>query len=243
MLLATDLDGTFLAGDLPYRQKLYTIISQQPALKLVFVTGRGVESILPLFEHELPVPRPDYIICDVGATILHGNTLSPVDALQLPIDARWVGKEKVLQAVAGIHGLEPQQVPQQRRCSFFFNGNTDMGSLRQAVRDIECDLIISAGKFADVLPGGVNKGSTLKALVNYLELSSNEVLTAGDTFNDLSLFNAGYKGVVVGNAEEGLLKATANREYVYQAKTEGTEGILEAMHYFPSFRKWVRDEM
>ncbi|MBX2922459.1 MAG: HAD-IIB family hydrolase [Chitinophagaceae bacterium] len=243
MLLATDLDGTFLAGDLQYRQKLYSIINEHPGIQLVFVTGRGMESILPLFAHELPVPRPNYIICDVGATILNGNTMTPVVNLQSPIDDRWVGSDKVLKAIEGIEGLEPQRVPQQRRCSFFFNDKTDIEKLKRAVTQLECELILSAGKFADVLPKGVNKGSTLNALVNYLEFAPGEVLTAGDTFNDLSLFNAGYKGVVVGNAEEGLLKATSDNEYIYQAKAEGTEGILEAMHYFPLFRKWVRSKV
>lgn len=239
MLLATDLDGTFLAGDLNHRQKLYSIIHQQPSIQLVFVTGRGIESILPLFEHELPVPRPDFIICDVGATILKGDTLQPVEELQSRIDIAWIGRDAVLKAVAGMEGLEAQQVPQQRRCSFFFNENTDIEKLKQVISSLNCELIISAGKFADVLPKGVNKGSSLNALVNYLGYSDEEVLTAGDTFNDLSLFDSGYKGVVVGNAEEGLLDATAGKDYIYQAKNEGTQGILEAMEYFPVFRKWV----
>lgn len=239
MLLATDLDGTFLAGDLHHRQRLYKIIEQQPSVQLVFVTGRGLESILPLFEHELPVPRPAFIICDVGATIVEGDTLNPVEYLQGPIDAKWVGREKIRDAVAHIKGLEFQQVPQQRRCSFFFNADTDIGTLKHAIDTIGCDLILSAGKFADILPKGVNKGTTLKALVNYLGLAPDKVLTAGDTFNDLAMFNSGYRGVVVGNAEEGLLKATADKDHIYQAKTEGTEGILEAMQYFPLFRKWV----
>ena len=48
MLLATDLDGTFLAGDPENRLKLYQLISAHPEIDLVFVTGRGLESVLPL---------------------------------------------------------------------------------------------------------------------------------------------------------------------------------------------------
>lgn len=48
MLLATDLDGTFLAGDPDNRQRLYALISAHPWIKLVFVTGRGLESVQPL---------------------------------------------------------------------------------------------------------------------------------------------------------------------------------------------------
>ena len=44
MLLATDLDGTFLAGDSQSKTTLYQLISSHPEIDLVFVTGRGIES-------------------------------------------------------------------------------------------------------------------------------------------------------------------------------------------------------
>ena len=44
MLLATDLDGTFLAGDPDSRLKLYQLVVSHPEIQLVFVTGRGLES-------------------------------------------------------------------------------------------------------------------------------------------------------------------------------------------------------
>ncbi|HZW51558.1 MAG TPA: HAD family hydrolase, partial [Rudaea sp.] len=66
-LLATDLDGTFLAGSASARRRLYRLIQRHPGISLAWVTGRGLESVMPLLnDHALP--RPDYIICDVGAT-------------------------------------------------------------------------------------------------------------------------------------------------------------------------------
>ena len=65
MLLATDLDGTFLAGDPDNRLKLYRLVAAHPEIDLVFVTGRGLESVLPLLS-DPTIPQPDYIIADVG---------------------------------------------------------------------------------------------------------------------------------------------------------------------------------
>ena len=49
VVLATDLDGTLLAGPLPARRHLRELFSGNiPHAKLIFVTGRGLESILPL---------------------------------------------------------------------------------------------------------------------------------------------------------------------------------------------------
>ena len=41
MLLATDLDGTFLGGKSLHKQLLYQFIRDQQDIRLVFVTGRG----------------------------------------------------------------------------------------------------------------------------------------------------------------------------------------------------------
>ena len=80
MLLATDLDGTFLGGRQADRLKLYRLIREQENIRLMFVTGRGIESVMPLLDNPV-IPDPDYIICDVGATILNGQTLEPVQPI------------------------------------------------------------------------------------------------------------------------------------------------------------------
>jgi hydroxymethylpyrimidine pyrophosphatase-like HAD family hydrolase len=89
-----------------------------------------------------------------------------------------------------------------------------------------------------VLPKGVNKGSTLKQYITLINYPTDKVLVAGDTLNDLSLFKTGYKAVVVGNSEAGLIKTTKNNARIYHAKNEGAGGILEAMKHFSEFKKW-----
>ena len=56
MLLATDLDGTFLAGHPENRQRLYQLIAAHPEIKLAFVTGRGLEVVLPLLSDPTQPP-------------------------------------------------------------------------------------------------------------------------------------------------------------------------------------------
>mgnify|MGYP002173245186 FL=1 len=60
MLLATDLDGTFLAGTQARRHQLYQLISQHPEIELIFVTGRGLESVMPLLA-DPTIPQPAYL--------------------------------------------------------------------------------------------------------------------------------------------------------------------------------------
>ncbi|MFT3949797.1 MAG: HAD-IIB family hydrolase [Agriterribacter sp.] len=232
MLLATDLDGTFLGGNEEERKKLYHLINKHTDITLVFVTGRGLHSVLSLFTGEFMIPVPGCFICDVGATILNGDTHEPVEPIQSNIEKKWPGRQNVLHVLKDVPGLILQDVPQERRCSFFFDKNIDREKLEQSVQLLNCDLIMSADKFADVMPGGVNKGNTLKQYIELLNYPAGEVLVAGDTFNDLSLFETGYKAIAVGNSEPGLISATKDKPNVYHAKNEGAGGILEAMKHF-----------
>jgi hypothetical protein len=117
MLLATDLDGTFLAGNPEDRLSLYQTIAAHPEIKLAYVTGRSLEAVLPLLA-DPTLPQPDYIIADVGATLVHGDSLQPIQQLQSLVDTRWPGETQVAGAVEPF-GLERQDVPQARRCSYF----------------------------------------------------------------------------------------------------------------------------
>lgn len=231
MLLATDLDGTFLGGTPEHRHQLYQLINAHPGIQLVFVTGRGVESVIPLLS-DPAIPKPDYLICDVGCTIINGKTMQPVYELQAAIEERWPGDLQIEAALAEIEGLVRQDVPQERRCSFFCGENDVTRDVRQIVEGLSCDLLYSASRYLDVLPRGVNKGSTLSRLVDFLEVDRDRVLTAGDTLNDLSMLRGEFLGVCVGQSEAGLIDSTRNIGKILHAREPGCGGILEAIEHF-----------
>ncbi|MFT5780800.1 MAG: glucosylglycerol-phosphate synthase [Pseudomonas sp.] len=231
MLLATDLDGTFLSGNPADRLSLYQTLAAHPEIRLAYVTGRSLESVLPLLA-DPTLPQPDFIIADVGASLVHGDTLQLIQPLQGRVDALWPGESQVASAIEGFN-LVRQDTPQMRRCSYFCSPEEAANPALVAAADaLGCDLLYSAERFLDLLPKGVNKGSSLRALVEWLELDNDQVLTAGDTLNDLSMLNGHYKGVCVGAAEPALLNATANQSRVFQAHRPGCGGILEAFVHF-----------
>lgn len=239
MLLATDLDGTFLGGKSLLKQQLYRLIRNNNTATLVFVTGRGLESVIPILNDPI-IPNPDYIICDVGATIVNGHTLEPVDAIQSEVEKKWPGHLTIIESLKQLKTLDYQEVPQQRRCSFYTSDETVIESVRKLVTPLNCDVIYSVGKYLDVLPKGVNKGTSLTKLVNYLHADPASVLVAGDTLNDLAMYQCGYKGVVVGQSEEKLVTATVGLPDVHYAKAAGAGGILESMSVFPEFAEIVK---
>ncbi|MFC0321745.1 glucosylglycerol-phosphate synthase [Olivibacter oleidegradans] len=236
MILATDLDGTFLGGEMNQRMELYRLIKEAKDFTLVFVTGRGLETVIPLLNDPL-IPTPDYIIADVGATIVNGHTLDKIEPIQSEIERNWTEVFDLRQALATIEGIEPQEVPQQRRSSFYYSNGVDLTKVMDIAEKKNLDVITSVDKYLDLLPKGVNKGSTLRKLINMLGVADERVLVAGDTMNDLAMFQIGCKGVVVGASEAALFDTTAKNQDVYHAKQPGAGGILEAMQRLDSFRK------
>lgn len=232
MLLATDLDGTFLAGDPEDRLSLYQTIAAHPEIKLAYVTGRSLEVVLPLLA-DPTLPQPDYIIADVGASLYHGETLQPIQPLQTDIDQIWPGESQVAQALAPFPDLERQDVPQARRCSYFCTPERASDpDLQAAAESLGCDLLYSSDLYLDFLPKGVNKGSSLLKLTKHLKMDPMDVLVAGDTLNDLSMFNCGLKGVCVGDSEPALITATLQNTFTYHATRPGCGGILQAFAHF-----------
>ena len=234
LVLATDLDGTFLAGEPGHRQRLYQLVDDHPHIRLVWVTGRSLEAVIPLLS-DPALPRPDYLVCDVGATVVDGHTLQPLQPLQSGIDARWPGEHVVADAMRGFDGLRRQDVPQERRCSYFCEPATlapQREAIEDAARALGCAVLYSADRYLDILPPRTDKGRTLQALAAQLGLPVDRILVAGDTLNDLSMYEAGFNGVCVGLSEPALLEATLRHEHVLHATEAGCGGILQAIEHF-----------
>ncbi|MEL1264307.1 glucosylglycerol-phosphate synthase [Pseudoxanthomonas putridarboris] len=234
LLLATDLDGTFLAGDAEARMQLYHLVDAHPDVRLAWVTGRGREAVLPLLA-DPALPRPDFIICDVGATVLSTRDMRAIQPLQSQIEARWPGEHVVAEAMRRFPMLVRQDVPQERRCSYYCHPE-ELRPLRAQIEAVAaslgCEVLYSADRYLDILPRDTRKGSTLSALVAKLEMGPGQVLVAGDTLNDLSMYGEGFAGVCVGDSEPALLEATAGLPRVLHADEPGCGGILQAIAHF-----------
>lgn len=232
LILATDLDGTFLGGSEAQRQALYRDLERRDDVLLIFVTGRDVDFLRKLVQQP-GMPHPDLIIGDVGTSVWDTATWEPIEALERDIRARWDdANARVLDLLADEPGLTLQPTPFRHRVSYYYDPQQLRQETLRKVEDAGFDWLLSADTFFDVLPRGVQKGPTLLRLIERLELAAERVLVAGDTLNDLSLFETGLKGVAVGNSERKLLEAIEGFDWVHRARGEGAAGIAEAIRRF-----------
>jgi HAD superfamily hydrolase (TIGR01484 family) len=233
MILATDLDGTFLGGTQSERRSLYDWIDgNRDSVGLIFVTGRD-----PAFLSDLiltgEVPAPDYIIGDVGTTIARLQkpaSVAPIEDLEAQIRETWGDRGATIRALlAEWPGLTLQPEDFRHRVSFDLDPDLFDPAAQNMVEAIGLDWLISDNRFFDVLPKNVSKGPSLLRLIEWLGVGSERVLCAGDTLNDLSMLGAGLPAVAVGNSEAALTDALSDVKSVYLAERNGAAGIAEAI--------------
>lgn len=240
MVLATDLDGTFLGGSDEARQGFYAWLqAHRDDVGLIFVTGRD-----PGFIRELTmkqgVPRPDYVIGDVGTTIAemdHDHMIAPIAELEREISAAWEDAgPRVQVALNNFAGLKLQSTVFRHRVSYDMDPDRFDGRILDVVADLGFDAILSDNRFFDVLPKGVSKGPSLLRLLAHLGVQNNRVLVAGDTLNDLSMLELGLPAVAVGGSEPGLIEKVSPLPHVHVAAGLGVTGIAEAILHHSLFQ-------
>lgn len=246
LILATDLDGTFLEGSLEEKHYFYRLLQHyRDQIGLIFVTGRELDITLPLYEEELELPKADYIIADIGTTIIDGISYQPIQPIQDEIEQRWNNaNEKVKQLLAQEPGIVLQPVITERRLSYYYKPALLQPSTLDKIVKAGYDYILSSDKYLDVMPKGVAKGATLLKLLDSMRCSHHSVVVCGDTLNDLSLFKTGLRGIAMGNSESKLLKALAVVDNVYISTYPGVMGILDGLRYYQvpflaTHKKWL----
>ncbi|MCA8880126.1 MAG: HAD-IIB family hydrolase [Rhodobacteraceae bacterium] len=230
--LATDLDGTFLGGTDADRRNLYGWIEANRAtVGLVFVTGRDPDFITGMVRDGLP--RPDYVVGDVGTTIAEvaaDATIHPLPALEAEIARLWDDRgDEVRSALEGHAGLTLQPTDFRFRVSYDLDPDEFHPQSAELIRAMGLEPLVSADMYFDVLPPGVSKGPSLLRLIDHLGMDPAHVLAAGDTLNDLSMLTCGVPAVAVGGSEPALIEEVRNHPQVYLARAIGAAGIAEAI--------------
>ena len=242
LVLVTDLDGTLLGGSLGERRRFYAWLERQRSRVLhVFCTGRDLNSVARLLveDEHMGLRAPHLVIGDVGCTVACGASLQPLPLAVDPIEALWQGKpDRLLAVMEGAAGVSTQPISSQRRLAYYYDPDSFDHGLIAELEAHGVDCLLSDNRYLDLLPAGVNKGSTLMALLETLEIDPALVVTAGDSLNDLAMFETGLQGVMVGNAEAALLEHLPRLPSVYRAEAEGCAGIAEGLRHFGFDHLW-----
>lgn len=89
----------------------------------------------------------------------------------------------------------------------------------------------SGGWAYDVTPERATKGTAMAHLADHLGVPQQRVIVAGDTENDLQMFEPKFRGIVVGNARQGLIDGLQGRPagQIIFAQGQIADGVLEGL--------------
>lgn len=236
-LFSVDLDGTLLGrpeASWRFIEAWRTLDPRRRPL-LVYNTGRSVQDTQGLVVSERLL-EPDFIIGGVG-TEFHDGLYNRSTEFYTRFGPGW-NRAAVDTIVGAWVGVKRQ--PEDRLHGFKSSwiwpraGSEQLDELRGQLASAGLDVAVvySCQHFLDVLPACAGKGPALRWLCDRLGIALEEVLVAGDTANDGSMFLLpGVRGIVVENALPELRDMIAACS-VFAASLPMADGVLEGLAHF-----------
>jgi len=237
-LFSADLDGTLL-GTRESTQRFTESWNKLPPGErplLCYNSGRLVADILKVAADER-LPQPDFVIGGVGTQLYDGRTHQPITEFDGQFESGWnlAKVEQILAAVPGVRRQPPEFLHPYKSSWYLPHASREMvDDIRRRLADagLNVTLIYSSGRDLDALPAHTSKGDALKWLCKRIRISLKNVLVAGDTGNDSSMFLLpGVQGIVVENAQPELHEAVVHLP-TYSATRAFADGVLQGLAFF-----------
>lgn len=237
-LFSTDLDGTLL-GNLEATARFksaWNALTPEARPLLVYNSGRLVND-LRRFVDQGVLPSGDFWIGGVGTELFDVREGRKLHELDQHLAEGW-DRAKVEKIVSQFPGARPQpeEFQNEFKCSWYLH-NASRTALRELRRQLEeagvlAKVVYSSSRDLDVLPRNATKGGALKWLCERLDLPLTQVLVAGDTGNDASMFRLpGVRGIVVENAFPELYEATLEMS-AFSSRRILADGVLDGLCHF-----------
>jgi len=281
-LVCTDLDRTLLPnGEQPesaHARPILWHLLKTYSVTLAYVSGRDLQRVLDAID-EFQLPKPDYIVGDVGASlyIQEGEDWVHNTEWETTISKNWNGHDSLgIKAILkDIYWLQDQEEDRQSRYkrSYYYQKSANETALVDTIearlieKRIKASIVLSHDPekgvgLLDVLPLSATKREAVLHIQSMCQLTTAEVMFAGDSGNDVLALCAQYPGVLVANADapttdtvKASLRESSEPASTYLAKG-GLEvagydalngnysaGIVEGlMHFRPQWLEHLHDE-
>jgi hypothetical protein len=229
LVLAVDLDESFAAGDGSNRETLFSILEAHAEdVRLIYMSHDSAEKLIGIAAAaELPVPA--VFMADSGTTVLKGDGTGTIEPIQRNIIQLWPGKEAVLRTIKDIPGVTPIEDEAACRQGVKVEGEEALEALRVKADSIGCHLDRRGEGEWNILPYGVDKGTTLGRYVVEENLAPNAVLAIAEHTGDDCLFGRGWRGGVFGHADQALKEFGHRFHNVTVLQKSGAAGVLDAL--------------
>ncbi len=238
-LFVSDVDDTLLGDEAALMQLSEAMSQSKNDIILVYNSSRPCASIRRSMTEHPAMPTPAYVVGAMGTEIQKGDSTEMLGDYTKMLAEGW-SRDKVTQIIDEL-GFVPHDAEFQTRFKASYTIPFSIleaaeRSTEVAVRNkltaagLETKVFQVKGKNLDIIAKRGGKGEAVKYLREALNIDPNYVVVAGDSENDLEMFNVSKKGIVVGNALPILKRIRGN--HVYQANAACAAGVLEGLRFW-----------
>jgi len=239
LAIITDLDQNLL-GD-PETLPEFTALMQKHRKKVSFgiATGRSLESALSVLRR-FRIAQPDLLMTSLGTEIFYAPNLTQDSVWSRHINHRWHRRD-IVKLLADMPGLQmqPKNCQTTFKISYYIDPAIapDIQQINRLLLQEEqtVNVILSHGKFLDIIPYRASKGYALRWAATQLDIPLENLLVAGGSGADEDMMRGNMRAVVVGNRYEEELSELAEVDKIYFAKGRYAAGIIEAVEHFDFF--------
>lgn len=236
-LFVSDVDDTLLGDDVALERLSAKLEKTADHIILAYNSSRPCASLRESLAAVPTLMTPDYLIGGLGTEIEIGSSGERLADYEQFLEQDWHW-ETAAELAAGLGAVpHPEQFQTPYKASFTLPD-------REAYRIVEARLsasglaakaIFTAGKFLDLIPIRAGKGEAIHFLRKWLKISAENVVVAGDSGNDIEMFVAPFRGIIVGNADEDLKQFRG--PHIYQGDSPFAGGLLEGLRYWGVLEK------
>ena len=269
-ILATDLDRTLLPNGNWEKDSnaihLFNKLTEVNNVLVIYVTGRNLTLTENAIE-EYEVRYPDILCGDVGTSIrTYENGKWKFDNGWIELvrreSPRW-NAMSIRDSVAGIEGLREQEREHlnQFKQSYYVEHEKKDAVLKEVDERIKGkfdEVIVYSfdsldGKgLLDFLPASATKKTALEYVAEEFGATNKDVVFCGDSGNDIDPLTAGFRGVLVRNADDQLVENVTKAMHdnpgleVYFSKGDFmglngyyTSGVIEGAYHYGIFQNTI----
>jgi len=228
-LLVSDLDDT-LTGDPAALRDFVDAVKATAALCLAINSSRPVPSIRRTLNAFPEGWRPDAIIGAMGTEVVVGDEQDPAWTRQF---GDW--DRDRLDQVLRTMGLTPHSPEVQTAYKVSYTvPPAQQQQAADAIRatGLAVQVVISGDDQFDVIPRAAGKAAAIEHLLQRFAVRREAgLIVAGDSANDLAMFDFAHQGILVGNARAEL-KEAVDPARAYFANAARAGGVLEGLRHW-----------
>ncbi len=232
-MLISDLDGTLLGDDQALQKFAEGWEQLAETSLLVYSSGRLFHSVSTSIR-TTGLPTPDLVICGVGTEIRDPQTGTEWTHWTNHFIA-WDAERitNLLKHRSDLQ-LQPDEFLSPWKVSCFaHNWNSRaINALHSQLTSegMQCRIVYSSNRDLDILPQAAGKGNAALYVGQQLTIPPQNIVSAGDSGNDLCLLQSTGKGIVVANAWDELRQL--QHPSIYHATQPFAAGVMDGLTHW-----------